>query len=78
MEDIVVDARWLEPPEPLERVLAALERRTRHQRVRLLIHREPYPLYDILRQMGLAHHTRPQPDGCYEVLIHEPQDAASA
>lgn len=69
MDDILVDARWLEPPEPLERVLAALAQRAPQQRVRLLLHREPYPLYDILRQMGLTYSTQQQPDGCYEILI---------
>jgi hypothetical protein len=75
VNDILVDARWLEPPEPLERVLAALDRRAPQQRVRLLLHREPYPLYDLLGQMGLAYSTRRQADGCYEILIHEPTDS---
>lgn len=74
VDEIVVDVRWLEPPEPLERVLAALDRRTPHQRVRMLLHREPHPLYDILRQRGLAHSTRPLPDGCFEILIYVPAD----
>lgn len=77
MEDILVDARGLAPPEPLERVLAALSRRKRNERVRLLLHREPFPLYDILRQMGLAHSTCLRPDGSYEILIHEPADESA-
>lgn len=75
MDDLLVDARWLEAPEPLERVLAALGRRAPRQRLRLLLHREPYPLYDLLCQMGLTHSTRRRPDGSYEILIHEPSDA---
>lgn len=77
MEDILVDARGFDPPEPFERVLTVLSRRKRHQRVRLLLHREPFPLYDILRQMGLAHSTRQRPDGSYEILIHEPADKSA-
>ncbi len=77
MDDIVIDARWLEPPEPLERVLATLARRRRDQRVRLLLHREPYPLYDLLRQMGLAYDTQPSPDGTYVILIHPVDDRVS-
>ncbi len=72
-----MDARWLEPPEPMERVLSALDRRARRQRVRLLLHREPYPLYSILPQMGLTHTVRPLPDGCYEILIYDPSDSAT-
>ncbi len=77
MSDILVDARWLEPPEPMERVLAALQIRRQGQRVRLLLHREPYPLYAILSERGLSYAVEPKPDGCYEILIYEP-DAASA
>ncbi len=74
MADILVDARWLEPPEPMERVLAALEQRGHRQRVRMLLHREPLPLYSILRQMGLTHRTHVQADGCFEILIYDPAD----
>ena len=50
LPEIVVDGRGLEPPEPMERVLAALDELQPGQRVRFLIHRQPYPLYDILRR----------------------------
>jgi tRNA 2-thiouridine synthesizing protein A len=68
-EEVLVDARWLEPPEPLERVLATLELLRPGRRLRLLIHREPLPLYGILDLQGHRHETRPLPDSCYEVLI---------
>jgi uncharacterized protein (DUF2249 family) len=48
--EIVVDGRGLEHPEPLERVLAALDELATGQALRFLIHRQPYPLYDILRR----------------------------
>ncbi len=67
--DLVVDARWLPPPEPMERVLQALEMRGRGQRVHLLIHREPYPLYELLNARGMEWRSRTLADGCYEVLI---------
>ena len=68
-KEILVDARWLEPPEPMERVLAALDGLRAGDRVRFLIHREPLPLYPILKQLGYGHRTHPLPDGCYEILI---------
>ena len=67
--DVVVDARWLEPPEPMQRVLQALETRGPGQRLRLLIHREPYPLYDLLDARGIGWRSRALADGCYEILI---------
>ncbi len=77
MGDILVDARGLAPPEPLERVLAALDRRRRGQRVRLLLHREPYPLYTLLGQMGLAYKVQAQPAGDFEILIYDPTDVST-
>jgi hypothetical protein len=68
-KDILVDARWREPPEPMQLVLAALDNLHAGERVCFLIHREPLPLYPILRQMGYSHRARLMEDGCYEVMI---------
>jgi len=70
--EVLVDGRWLEPPEPMERVLAAVELLRPGVRVRFLIHREPLPLYPILDQMGCGHQVRLMADGCYEILISRP------
>lgn len=67
--EVLVDGRWLEPPEPMERILMALDVLRPGQRVRFLIHREPLPLYPILRGRGYRHVTHLMEDGCYEVLI---------
>lgn len=70
--EIVVDGRGLEPPEPMEKVLAALDELEPGQRVRFLIHRQPYPLYDILRRYGYRYETAAAADGGYEILISGP------
>jgi len=67
--EVLVDGRWLEPPEPMERVLMALDVLGPGQTLRFLIHREPIPLYPALRDMGFRYATRPIEDGCFEVLI---------
>jgi hypothetical protein len=69
MGEVLVDARWLEPPEPMERALAALDLLRHGQRVRFLIHREPVPLYALLGERGCRWQTRPIEDGCFELLI---------
>ena len=69
---IVIDGRGLEPPEPMELVLAALETLQSGQRLRFLIHRQPYPLYDILRRYQYAYQTTAQPDGSFEIVITRP------
>jgi len=49
---VTVDARNLPPPEPMEQVLDALYNLPNGQTLRFLIHREPFPLYDLLRARG--------------------------
>jgi uncharacterized protein (DUF2249 family) len=73
----LVDARWLPPPEPMERVLDALDTLAPGDHIRLLIHREPYPLYDILRAWGYRHSTQMLDDGSYEIVISPQAGAAS-
>lgn len=68
-QERIVDALWLNPPEPLELTLAAIEQLPPGDRVRLLIHREPQMLYSILDEWGFAHQTTGQEDGTYEILI---------
>jgi uncharacterized protein (DUF2249 family) len=69
VEDLVVDACWLQPPEPMEKAVAALESLTPGQRIRFLIHREPMPLYRMLQQNDYRWRTTQRADGTYEILI---------
>ena len=66
---LLVDARWLEPPEPMERVLTALDSLRPGQGLRFLIHREPIPLYGELKLRGFSHRARIIEDDCYEITI---------
>ncbi len=52
---IELDVRNLEPPEPLERALKAAGGLLPGQTLRLRIHREPFPLYELLDAMGCSH-----------------------
>ncbi|MFN3750835.1 MAG: DUF2249 domain-containing protein [Thiobacillus sp.] len=67
--EIVLDARGLEPPTPMERVLQTLALLRPGQTIRLLLHREPFPLYPLLAQRGFGHATRREADGSYVILI---------
>lgn len=67
--DLEINVCGLEPPEPLERVLDALSGLKTGQRLRVIIGREPFPLYRILDNNGYQHKTTPTPDYLYEVLI---------
>ncbi len=67
--EICIDARDLEPPEPMEKVLQTLSLLRPSQSIRLLLHREPFPLYSLLAERGYQHDTHLQPDGSYVILI---------
>lgn len=70
-EQVVVDARGLDHPEPMEKILAALANLNPGQRVLFKIHREPYPLYRILEQNKYEWKLAKQDDGSFEILIWE-------
>lgn len=73
MEEVLIDARGLEPPEPLELTIAGLDTLLPAQKLRLLIHRDPTMLYSILRDWGYTWHTQIADDGTFEVLIWQEQ-----
>ena len=68
-EQIELDVRGLEPPEPLQRTLDALSLLKPGQRLRMLIDREPRPLYGILQRNGYRHETKLLPDYVFEITI---------
>lgn len=65
----VLDVGGLEPPEPMVRILEALDSLGPDEQLRVLIDREPVPLYRILLRNGYQYRTTPQPELRYEVLI---------
>lgn len=66
---ITLDARELPPPEPFVQTLDALDTLPRGQSLRLLLGREPHPLYQSLRSSGHAWQTELQADYSFEILI---------
>jgi tRNA 2-thiouridine synthesizing protein A len=65
----VVDARYLEPPEPFVRPMETLDTLPPGERMLLLLFREPHPLYRVLQQNGYSHETELVADGTFEILI---------
>lgn len=63
-----LDVRGLEPPEPFLRIMQALAG-SPEKPLRVLIHREPLPLYDVLAEQGFSHRTRSLEDGSFEIII---------
>ena len=67
--EITLDVCGLMPPEPMERVLEALADLLPGQRIRMLIDREPRPLYRILERNNFLYDANLRDDGLYEILI---------
>lgn len=64
-----IDVSTLAAPEPMERILDVLEALPPGGRLKVLIHREPFPLYEILDRRGYAHRTVRRPDARYDLEI---------
>ena len=67
----VIDGREMQPPEPMERTLEALDTLTEGDDLLLLLYCEPHPLYNILRQNGYAWRDELRADGTREIRIHK-------
>lgn len=68
-EEVFLNVCGLEPPEPLERVLDALADLAPGTRLRMLIDREPHPLYGILRNNRYLYSSRVDEQHRHEILI---------
>jgi uncharacterized protein (DUF2249 family) len=67
--EIFLDLCGLEPPEPMERVLDALSTLQPDESVRMLIDREPRPLYRILENNGYVYDAQVKDGYLYEIRI---------
>lgn len=65
----VVDARFMEPPEPFEKTMEMLDTLQSGERMLLLLYREPHPLFRVLRQNGYSYEVEQVADGTFEILI---------
>jgi hemerythrin superfamily protein len=63
-----LDVRALEPPEPFLRIVQRLHEAPKAP-LRVRIHREPFPLYQELAQLGYRYQARALADGSFEILI---------
>lgn len=72
MPEEVVDARYLEPPEPFVLTMEAIDRMDLDPAidcVRLLLFREPFPLYKVLDQHAYPRTTTQEDDGTFVIVI---------
>jgi uncharacterized protein (DUF2249 family) len=65
----VLDVRGMEPPEPLERVLSTIGDFRPGDTLKLLIDREPRPLYRILKDNGYGWRVEAGAEAVFEITI---------
>lgn len=65
----VVDGRAMQPPEPLEKTLEALDQLPPGKELLLLLYCHPVPLFNILRNNGYAWQEDVDTDGTHEIRI---------
>jgi uncharacterized protein (DUF2249 family) len=75
--DRVLDVSALPPPEPLERVLDALSDLQSGDRLVVHLHRQPFPLYDILGRLGYGWRVEGA-EGDWRILIAPEADLHAA
>lgn len=66
---IVIDGREMQPPEPLERALAALDALPADGELVMLLYCQPLPLFNILQHNGYVWDERVADDGTHEITI---------
>lgn len=66
---LVIDGREMQPPEPLEKTLAALDGLPVDGELLVLLYCHPNPLFNILRNNGFVWQETIRDDGTHEISI---------
>lgn len=67
---LTLDVRGLPPPEPFINIMQALQTLPADTPLLVNIHREPFLLYDALREAGFNWKTTTLTDDSFQILIH--------
>jgi uncharacterized protein (DUF2249 family) len=65
----LIDGRDLQPPEPLELAMMALDTLPADEELVMLLYCQPHPLFQILRQNGYVWTETVRNDGTHEIRI---------
>jgi len=75
---LTLDARGWEPPEPMVRMLEALDTLPSGRKIVMLLNLEPRPLFRILKWNGFDCRSRLVPEGHFEVTVWRAADATAS
>ena len=65
----LIDGRELDPPKPLQQVLAALDDLAHGDELKVLLHCHPTPLFSVLRRHGYTWEETVRDNGTHEIRI---------
>jgi uncharacterized protein (DUF2249 family) len=65
----LIDGREMEPPEPFEKTMAALDILNPGEELILLVYCSPHPLFNVLRRNRFQWSEDIQADGTHEIRI---------
>jgi tRNA 2-thiouridine synthesizing protein A len=66
---LILDNRGLEPPQPMMRTLAALEKLKENEVLTIINDRRPMFLYEQLEELGYKNRTEQLEDGSFKIEI---------
>lgn len=67
----VLDNRGLEPPEPMQRTLKALEELQTGESLTIINDRKPMFLFEELDDQNLKYEVEPRDDGSFQITIYK-------
>jgi uncharacterized protein (DUF2249 family) len=73
-----LDVSMLEPCEPLERILAAIDKLPDGDYIRVIHRREPHPLYPMLEKAGFVWRIEPGGPSEFQLFIWRREDRVAA
>ena len=76
-KEIVVDVHELQPPEPMQRALDALDTLTDGQYLKIIHRMQPFPLYDILSDNGFKYKAVNGEISAFDIYVWRAKDEAA-
>ncbi len=77
-KEIFLDVSELEAPEPFTEIIKLTKKLTRYSYLRIIHHREPFPLYSVLQENGFDFYTKKESGSEYTILIWVASDITTA
>jgi len=74
VNEIVLDVHELQPPEPMQKALDALEQLEQGQYLKIIHRMQPFPLYEILLDNGFKYKVTNSDISAYDIYVWRADD----